>query len=273
MAEFTASDGTRLSFDSHGDGAALICLSGLTRNRTDFDYVLPHLTGVRTIRLDYRGRGASAWADPASYTIPREAQDTIELMDHLGLRHAAIMGTSRGGLIAMVLAASAKGRLSGVLLNDIGPELKPEGLDVIKGYIGRNPAEKTYEEAADMRARLLPGFDGVPRARWEVEVRKHYTETPKGLVINYDPALRDAVLASGAQPMPNLWPMFDALASLPLAALRGANSNLLSPKTFAEMQTRRPDMIAAEVPDRGHVPFLDEPASLNVIHQFLDRVR
>jgi pimeloyl-ACP methyl ester carboxylesterase len=111
----------------------------------------------------------------------------------------------------------------------------------------------------------MAGFDNVPECRWAEEVRKHYIETPEGLKINYDPALRDAVLAAGTQPMPDLWPLFDALDGLPLALIRGANSNLLSKATTKEMRRRRPDMIFADVPDRGHVPFLDEPASVAVL--------
>ena len=279
MSEFTTSDGIRLAFDDQGEGPALICLSGLTRNRTDFDYVQPHLTNVRVIRLDYRGRGRSDWAPFATYTIPQEAQDTLGLMDHLGIEKAAILGTSRGGLIAMGLAAMARERLLGVCFNDIGPEIAREGLDAIIGYIGRNPTQKTYAEATAMRASLMAGFEGVSEARWAEEVRKHYLETPDGLQINYDPALRDAVIAadqaiaSGAVPAPDLWALFDLLDGLSLAAIRGANSNLLSADTFAEMQSRRPDMIAAEVPGRGHVPFLDEPEALTAISAFLETLR
>ncbi|CAN0603589.1 unnamed protein product, partial [Ectocarpus sp. 12 AP-2014] len=205
------------------------------------DYVAPHLNGVRLIRLDYRGRGKSEWSGADSYTIPQEAQDVIALLDHLGLEQAAILGTSRGGLIAMTLAVLAKQRLSGACLVDIGPEISDTGLDVIRTYIGKNPTQKTYAEATAMRAALLAGFSNVPESRWDAEVRKHYTETPNGLVINYDPALRDAVLATADQPLPNLWPFFDALADVPLALIKGANSDLLTQDTAQKMRTRRPD--------------------------------
>ncbi len=269
MPEFHASDGARLYYTDEGQGIPVLALAGLTRNGSDFDYVAPHLKGVRLIRLDYRGRGKSEWSGADSYTIPQEAQDTISLLDHLGLKRAAILGTSRGGLIAMTLAAVAKDRLSGVCLVDIGPELPEAGLDVIRNYIGKNPAQKTYAEATAMRATLLAGFHGVPEGRWDEEVRKHYLETSDGLKINYDPALRDAVLATADQPMPDLWPFFDALDSLPLALVRGANSDLLLEETAQKMQQRRPDMIYANVPDRGHVPFLDEPEALKAINLWL----
>ena len=272
MPEFRSADGLTLHYSDQGSGKPLICLAGLTRNGADFNHVAPHLSGVRLIRPDYRGRGRSDWADPATYTIPVEAGDVLALMDHLGLERAAILGTSRGGLIAMLLAATAHHRLTGVALNDIGPVIDLRGLDVIKGYIGRNPAQTTYDEAAEVRARLWTHFKDVPLSRWRAEVEQQYRETPEGLVIRYDPKLRDAVLASGAQPAPDLWPLFDALQGLPLALIRGANSDLLSMETAAEMARRRPDMIRADVPGRGHVPFLDEPQALDVLHRWIGQL-
>jgi pimeloyl-ACP methyl ester carboxylesterase len=274
MPDFTTSDGIRLHYTDDGprDGKAVLCLSGLTRNSTDFDYVAPHLADVRLIRMDYRGRGQSDWADPATYQIPVEAHDALELLDHLGIAHAAILGTSRGGLIAMLLAAEAKNRLTGVCLNDIGPEIATPGLSAIGDFIGRNPVEKTLAEAAAGRAKIMAGFENVPAARWDEEVRKHYVEGPGGLTINYDPKLRDAFIAASDAPMPDLWPLFDAMAGLPLALVRGANSDLLSAETAAEMHRRRPDMLFADVPDRGHVPFLDEPEAVAVIRQWVERL-
>jgi pimeloyl-ACP methyl ester carboxylesterase len=273
MPAFQSIDGLNLHFADSGEGMPLLCLAGLTRTGPDFDHVAPHLAGLRLIRPDYRGRGLSDWGDPATYNILQEAQDALLLLDHLGIEKAAILGTSRGGLIAMVLAASAKHRLMGVALNDIGPVIAPGGLEVIKGYIGRNPPYSTHAEAAQARARDWVGFVDVPPERWLVEVRNHYDATPEGLVIRYDPRLRDAVLAAGAQPVADLWPLFDALAGLPLALIRGENSDLLARETADEMARRRPDMIRAEVPGRGHVPFLDEPEARDALNRWLDRMR
>ena len=272
MPVFTAADGTNLHYTDEGSGLPVLALAGLTRNTADFDHVAPHMLGfgpVRLIRLDYRGRGKSDWADPATYTIPVEASDAIALLDHLGIEKAAVLGTSRGGLIAMVLAATAKHRLLGVALNDIGPDIDDAGLSVIKDYIGRNPPQKTHVEAAAFRAKAWTHFKGVPEDRWLAEVRNHYDETPNGLVIKYDPKLRDAVLEAGAQPAPDLWPLYAALNDLPLAILRGDASDLLSPTTFERMRNFRPDAHAAIVLGRGHVPFLDEPESLGVLNDWV----
>lgn len=273
MADFSTKDGTRLHYTDEGTGIPILCLAGLTRNSADFDHVAPHLPTmmpVRLIRMDYRGRGQSDWADPETYTIPQEAEDALALLDHLGLEKAAILGTSRGGLIAMLIAATANDRLLGVALNDIGPEIAPAGLEVIKDYIGRRPAQKTYAEAAQFRAEHWSHFANVPMERWLAEVKNHYIETPEGLDLRYDPKLRDAVLAAGAQPTPDLWPLYNAMQELPLCLIRGANSDLLTEDTADEMLNRRIDMVRADIPDRGHVPFLDEEDALDALHEWLE---
>ena len=107
---FTTSDGTRLAYDDQGAGLPLLCLPGLTRTMADFDYLIPHLPPLRLIRMDYRGRGASQWTGAASYTVPQEGKDALELLDHLGVAKAAILGTSRGGLIGLLLAGGLRAR-------------------------------------------------------------------------------------------------------------------------------------------------------------------
>jgi pimeloyl-ACP methyl ester carboxylesterase len=265
---FTAPDGTRLAFRDDGAGLPLLCLPGLTRTMADFDYLIPHLPPLRLIRMDYRGRGASDWTGAATYTIEQEAKDALALLDHLGVERVALLGTSRGGLIGMVLGAVARRRLMGLILNDVGPEIGRDGLVRIFDYIGRSPAGKTHQGLAE-RLSQSPGFAGVPMSRWLEEARKHAVATPEGLRITYDPALRNACLAAFDGPPVDLWPLFDALAGLPLALIRGANSDLLTPDTVARMRARRPDMAVAEVPDRAHIPFLDEPEAVALIRGFL----
>lgn len=272
MPSFTAPDGASLHYEAAGDGLPVLCLPGLTRNARDFDFVAPHLPGIRMIRMDYRGRARSDWTGPATYTLQTEAADALALLDHLGIARAAILGTSRGGLIAMLLAVSAPDRLLGAALNDVGPELSPEGLGAIAGYLGRPPAFATIDAAAEARLDD-PAFPGVPAERWRRMIANTMHETPDGLALDYDPALREAVLEAGAAPAPDLWPLFDALAAYPLALIHGLNSDLLTADTVARMQARAPGMILAQVPDRGHTPFLDEPEALDALHAWLDELR
>ncbi len=273
---FTASDGAKIAFTDEGTGQGtglpVLCLAGLTRTMGDFDYLAPHLPPCRLIRMDYRGRGASDWTGAASYTVPQEGRDALELLDHLGLAKAAIIGTSRGGLIGMMLAAVAPDRVMGLCLNDIGPVIERSGLERIFDYLGRNPAAKTHAELAAKLPGASPGYKNVPARRWLEEAQLHYRTAARGLQITYDPALREAFIGGFDGPPADLWPLFDACAGKPLALIRGENSDLLTMQTVAAMQARRPDMIFANVADRPHIPFLDEPESLAVIRQFLGRV-
>lgn len=268
MPHFTAADGARIHYTDEGNGIPLLCLAGLTRNGTDFNYLVPHLPPLRLIRMDYRGRGQSDWTGAESYTVVQEGADALALLDHLGLESAAILGTSRGGLIGMYLSAVAPDRVRGLILNDIGPVIDPLGLERIMDYIGRRPQARTHAAAAVALEHAMEGFD-VPPSRWMEEARTHFIETDQGLDINYDPALRSAFLEAFKGPPADLWPMFEACTGKPLALIRGANSNLLTQATADEMAERAPGMIYEVVPDRGHIPFLDEPEALSAINRFL----
>jgi len=278
MPQFlTAADGTRLAYDDQGSGLPLLCLPGLTRTMGDFDYVRPHLPPpnsgkLRLIRMDYRGRGASGHSGADSYTVAQEGADALALLDHLGLPQAAILGTSRGGLIGMYLASIAKQRVLGLCLNDVGPVIEKQGLTRISDYLGRNPAAKTHTELAATLPELTAGFSHVPPQRWLQEAQLHYIQSEEGLRITYDPELRQAFLAAFNGSAPDLWPLFDACAGLPLALLRGENSDLLSAETAAEMRRLRPDMLFASIPNRAHIPFLDEGESIALIHDFIAKV-
>ncbi|MDA0924565.1 MAG: alpha/beta fold hydrolase, partial [Proteobacteria bacterium] len=195
MAYVTSADGLKLAYDVTGQGAALLCLPGLTRNMEDFEPILDAFAHcAQVIRMDFRGRGASDWGDPASYQVPVEAGDVVTLLDHLGIGQVTILGTSRGGLVALVLAAIARDRIAGVIFNDIGPEIMPEGLSYIMDYLGKPPKFRTLAEAAAALPRhYAPAFRDVPAENWAALARRIYREEGGQLVNRYDPKLREAV--------------------------------------------------------------------------------
>jgi pimeloyl-ACP methyl ester carboxylesterase len=274
MRTFRAEDGASLAFRDDGRGLPVLALAGLTRDGRDFDYLLRHLPdGVRLVRLDSRGRGASDWTGAATYTVAQEARDALALLDHLGLDRAAVIGSSRGGLLGLVMAATAGARVAGLCLNDVGPVVERDGLLRIGTYIGVEPAVPTLAEVADRMQAAMPGFEKVPPLRWQEETVRHYVQRDAGVGLTYDPALRQAFEAAMAGPLPELWPLFDACAGLPLALIRGAASDVLSAGTAAEMRRRRPDLLFAEIPGRGHIPFLDEPEALALLGAWIARVR
>lgn len=276
MAFVTAEDGVRIAYDDQGAGVPLVCLPGLTRNMADFETVLAGFGArARVIRIDFRGRGASDHADPATYTPAHEARDVAAVLDHLGVERACILGTSRGGLVALIMAVTLQDRLSGVIFNDVGPDIMAEGLANIMDYIGRPPVFTSLEEAAAALPVLYEGvFRNVPATQWADFARRVWHEEGGRLHLRYDPRLREAV-APAFEPgavVPDLWPLFDALDGLPLGLIRGAQSNILSVETAAEMRRRRPEMAFVELADRGHVPFLDEPGAQAVIADVLEKV-
>lgn len=273
MPHFTTTDGLSLHYTDEGTGTPILCLAGLTRNVTDFTYLVPHLSDHRVIRLDYRGRGLSDYAeDYMTYNILREGQDAIELLDHLGIEKTILIGTSRGGLIAMALSHSNPDRLAGVVLNDIGPEVAPIGIERIMDYVGKTPPFANLDAAADaLAAGHAQDFPDIPLTRWREQAEFMWQDNPAGgITLRYDPRLRDALVGqAGAGEAVDLWALFDGLKPIPTASIRGENSDLFTAETQAQMQTRHPGMITAVVPSRGHVPFLDEPQSLAAIRQLL----
>ncbi|MFO1210178.1 MAG: alpha/beta hydrolase [Amaricoccus sp.] len=271
---FTTSDGLSLAWQEEGTGLPVLCLPGLTRNAADFDELAAALAGrVRLIRLTLRGRGASARdPNPANYNVGVEARDVVEFLDFLGLPKVTIVGTSRGGIIAMLLAATAHDRLAGVLLNDVGPELAPEGLAAIMTYLGVPPKARTLAEVVGPLRSRMTAFPGLTDAKLLGLAARWFDETPDGLVLNYDARIRDNLEATAGQAAPDMWPLFDALQGIPVAVVRGANSDLLTRETVAKMRERHPGLIVAEVPDRGHVPFLDEPEAQAALAALLAEV-
>ena len=272
---FAAPDGRELAFqDTHTGGSAVLCLPGLTRNARDFAGLAQHLgERYRVLRLDPRGRGLSQWAeDPLSeYILPVEAGDAVALLDQLGLERAAIVGTSRGGLLGMSIAATAPDRVSALVLNDIGAVIEAEGLAQIMIYLGIEPDFASFDEAARaLEARMGADFPDLTHEQWRGLARTIYRDEGGRPRLSYDPRLREAVEATMGEGPVELWELFDALGDVPLLAIRGENSNILSAATLDEMARRRPDMGSVTVPNRGHPPFLDEPEAREAIDSFLE---
>ena len=273
---FAAPDRRRLAYqDTGGAGPVVLCLAGLTRNARDFAGLAAHLAPrYRVLRLDARGRGLSEWAGDAiaEYTVPVEAGDALALLDHLEVRRAAIIGTSRGGLLGLMIGATAPGRVSCLVLNDIGPVIEPRGLDNIMGYLGIEPEAASFEALAAALERAMGAeFPDLSPRQWQGFARTIYRDQDGRPRLSYDARLRDSVEAALAGAPADLWVLFDALAGLAILTIRGGNSDILSAETLAEMARRQPDMAQVTVANRGHAPFLDEPAAVAAIDAFLAR--
>jgi pimeloyl-ACP methyl ester carboxylesterase len=277
----SAPDGLRLHVRSYGPRLAatlpVICLPGLTRTVADFDPLATALATDpaeprRVLALDYRGRGESEYdRNPANYSLPVELGDLLAVLTALEVGPAVFVGTSRGGLLTMMLAGARPTAIAGAVLNDIGPVVEPMGLMRIKSYVGKLPTPRSYEEGADILRRLFAAqFPKFEAADWLDFARRSWRERNGQLVPDYDVKL--ATTMAGAdfeQRLPALWHQFDALARVPLMVIRGANSDILSAATVAAMRERRYDIDTIEVPDQGHAPLLAEPDLIRRIANFI----
>jgi pimeloyl-ACP methyl ester carboxylesterase len=266
-----APDGLRLHVREYGDRSSrrlpAVCLPGLSRTAEDFDVLAGAMAADavmprRVLALDYRGRGRSAYdRDPQNYAIPVELSDTIAVLAACGAAPAIIIGTSRGGLLAMALAAQQPDAIAGVVLNDIGPVIEAKGLMRIRDYVGKLPAPHSFEEGADILCRFADGqFPNLCAADWLAAAKRTWREQDGRLVLTYDPTLAQNLAATNFdQPLPTMWPQFDALVHVPAMVIRGANSDILSAETVEAMKARHPAMEVLVVPDQGHAPLLVEP--------------
>ena len=273
---FESQDGLKLfSRVYEGPGAAapvVLCLHGLTRNSRDFEDLATHLAArYRVIVPDVRGRGLSA-RDPNSnnYQIPVYLADLQRLLAGLGAARVAIVGTSMGGLMAMVLAATQPALVAGIVLNDVGPEVDPRGLERIRGYVGKSPPVGDWAGAiAQVRMVYGSAWPGLDDARWEKLARASYRADAHGVPqADSDPRIAEP-LKDTSKAAPDLWPLWGAIAKVPMLAIRGALSDVLSEATLERMGREKRDLRSLTVANRGHVPLLDEPECLAAIDAFL----
>lgn len=276
----TAADGINIhvrEYAAHDANALpVVCLPGLARTTADFETLAEALAaeGRRVIALDYRGRGRSDYdPDPTKYSLPVELGDVIAVLTALACEPAVFIGTSRGGILTMLMAAVRPEAIVGAILNDIGPVLETEGLVRIKGYVGKLPTPASYDDAARILARLFGGqFPKLTHEDWIKSAYRTYKDQDGALVADYDVALARALEDfDPSKPLPDLWPQFEALKTVPVMAIRGANSDLLSAATVSEMARRHPDLETLIVPNQGHAPLLAEADVIARIAAFVRR--
>lgn len=261
-----SADGLSLHARVYGEylpGLPVVCLPGLTRNSRDFHQLALILSQSanpsKVITIDSRGRGLSDRdADTSRYTLAVEALDVLSVLDALAIDRAAFIGTSRGGLILHLLAVSHPERLAAVMLNDIGPVIETEGLKQIQAYLGRERQPKDFDEAVLLLKQVHgPGFPALSPRDWRDMADAIYREVDGRIVADFDSAIAEQFRAADlSQPLPDLWKNFEAFAGVPLMAIRGETSRLLSAETLAEMGVRHPGMVSVTAAGQGHAPLL-----------------
>ncbi len=278
---YVGTDGLTLFARDYGDRLSpwlpVVCLAGLTRNSRDFHELAVFLAGHhqrprRVVAFDYRGRGRSQWDNDARHYNPlTELNDVLDGMARLGIARAAVVGTSRGGIIGMLMGVARPQSIAALVLNDIGPAIEARGLARIKSYVGGTPIPDDWADAARIQRRLHGGqFTAMDETDWEVFARLTYRDDDGRPVSDYDPALAHTLRGIELdQPVPTMWDEFRALQAIPILVLRGENSDLLSPETVAAMRAAHPRLDDLVIADEGHAPLLRPGALFNRIAAFI----
>jgi pimeloyl-ACP methyl ester carboxylesterase len=275
-----AQDGLSLHVRSYGPPVAprlpVVCLPGLTRTEADFRALATGLAEDterprQVIALDYRGRGQSEYdRNPTNYSLNVELSDLLTVLATLNLSRAVFIGTSRGGILTMLLGVARPGAIGGVVLNDIGPVIETSGLARIKSYVGKLPQPTNFEDAADiLRGIFAAQFPKLSPEDWLAFAHRSFRDQNGTLVPTYDVNLAKAFEALDLSRPSPLWKQFDALPRVPILVIRGANSDILSTATVTAMRTRRPDLQSLEVADQGHAPLLDTADVIATIRTFV----
>ena len=264
-----SSDGVRLHArvypgpEGSESAPPLLCMPGLARNARDFEDLAPHVAQYRrVIVIEFRGRGESAFAkDPMTYVPLTYVQDVVAMLGELRIERFAAIGTSLGGLVAMLLAAALPGRLVGAVLNDVGPELQTAGLERIRDYIGAGGSQPTWMHAArafaELNSAVYPGYEIHDWLR--LTKRTHRLTAEGRIVTDYDKQIAAPLrVPGGGDAAMDLWPVYRALGDVPLLVLRGELSDILARSAGEKMVAELPRARLVEVPGVGHAPTMDE---------------
>jgi pimeloyl-ACP methyl ester carboxylesterase len=285
MAEYqdgywTSGDELRLHYRDYPgpkSRAPLICMPGLTRNARDFEPVAELLSGKRRmIAIEFRGRGESAYAkDPMSYLPLTYAQDVDLLLRELDLKKFVLCGTSLGGIVSMLLAGQWKDRISGIILNDIGPEIGKAGAERIRSYVGQGRSFETWMHAARAMAEAQGDiYPGYRLEEWLRFAKRTCKLASSGRILfDYDMKIAEPFKLPGGEVGVDLWPVFTALEDVPLLLLRGENSDILEKATAAKMVRKAKQARLVTVKGIGHAPSLDEPEAQAAIAEFLAEIK
>lgn len=271
-------DGLKLhayDYPSDSGKTPVICVPGLTRNARDFQHLGAEFPGARRIiMLDLRGRGMSEYSkDSSTYNPKQYVSDIIMLMDELKISKAIFFGTSLGGIVTMIMAKMHPERVAGALLNDIGPELDQQGLDRIASHVGQGRSFDTWAHAArDMAENNSDIFPDFTLKDWIAFAKKLYRMNSSGRVkLDYDMKIAEPFSSKGGG-SGALWNAVENMKDIPTLILRGELSDLFSERVAREMLEKMDKAELVTVPRVGHAPTLEEPASLDAIHQLLHRL-
>jgi len=248
----------------------VLCVHGLTRNGRDFDDLAEALSAhFRVVCPDVAGRGKSDWLlHGEDYTYPLYMADMAALIARLDVEELLWVGTSMGGLIGMLLAATPNNPIKRLVINDIGPLLAKEGIARITDYVGKDPSFPNLEALEAYLRTVSASFGTLTDEQWRAMATHAARREPDGtLGLAYDPKIADAFRALPKEDI-DLWPQWDSI-TCPTLVLRGAESDLLRAADAKAMTERGPRASLIEYPGIGHAPSLRSEDQIAAVRDFL----
>ena len=281
---YSSADGLRLyardyqsSAQGSGERPVVLCMHGLTRNSADFEDISQVLANsYRVIVVDQRGRGLSAYdSNPENYNPMVYVQDMFSLLKSEGVAKVILLGTSMGGIMAMMMTAMKPDLVQAVIINDIGPEVSQKGLNRLQAYVGKSAPVSDWEEAARQSAAINSNaFPDASENDWQQFAKRTYRADSTGCPrLAYDPKISLAFNNTESNSaVPDLWPVYDQITETPMLLIRGDLSDILDLKCVAKMKKKNPNLQVSIIPNVGHAPMLSEPIAQAAIEEFLKQI-
>lgn len=252
----------------------VVCVHGLTRVGRDFDRLARALAAdFRVVCPDVVGRGRSDWLrDPNCYVVPQYVADMVSLIARLDVEEVDWVGTSMGGLIGIALAGQAEAPVRRMVINDVGPRLDAAAIARIGTYLGVPVSFASVDEAIDYVSVVAAPFGVKKREDWRELVEPAVRRDGERWVLHYDPRIavpfRSVTPDSAAAAEASMWALYDRMRC-PTLLVRGENSDLLTRDTLAEMKSRGPKPVTAEVAGVGHAPTFMFEHEIALVRGFL----
>ncbi len=266
----------RMAFHTWGDPrnpSVLYCVHGLSRRGSDFRSMAETLCSQHFVVCpDMVGRGDSDFLlNPMFYAVPQYLADMISLSNKLGVSQVNWFGTSMGGLIGMMYAATVSHGVRRLILNDVGPHIEPAALVRLASYIGKPFSYVNRDVAMDKLKAICAPFGKHSDAEWELLNGQMLVQKNNQWILHYDPAIA-APFSSVTPAMAQagelaMWQSFKRI-TCPILIVRGTDSDLLSRATVTKMCALNPHAKSIEIPNAGHAPAFIKPEQIDIARQF-----
>ena len=266
----------RMAYHAWGNPSnprVLLCVHGLTRRGSDFKTLAESMCNdYYVVCPDVVGRGDSdRLSNPMQYAVPQYVADIAQLVKSLGVSQVNWLGTSMGGLIGMVYAAMPNSPICRMLINDVGPKIEPEAIKRLGSYVGQPFSFASRADALERLNQICASFGEHTPDEWETYNGPMLIERNGLWIMHYDPDIAvpfasvNPIMAKAGEMA--MWHAFKQI-HIPMLIVRGAQSDLLSAATVAEMCKVNPYAHSIEIPNVGHAPAFVKKEQIALAKEF-----